>query len=431
MTGGITNGLTHVATRLPRRLPNTYPQQTLMNLNHWISNPAAKALRRTRAGAAALLTLSLALACLAPGTVLANGKVADDLQAVVDAGTDAPAISWLNLTSGVPLIKAVVVSNSADPDMDKLRAAVLANGGSVFARYYAVSALLAMLPIDKVATIAARADVASISPNRAIARTASLLELASGAVTVGARSPRTYAGAAYTGLDGSGVGIALLDSGISSNHAAFQRVGTDGSRVLRSVNLQWVGDVGQTSKRHVSRAWTVGVDLSSSLAPDTRARAIYESAIQTVGRKFAQDDYGHGTHVASVAAGRGGFRSPDATGLAPNANLYDVKVLDGAGAGQLADALAGIDWVLHHAKEYNIRVLNVSLAANSTESYLTDPLCRAARAANAAGLTVVVAAGNFGKNAAGVETYGTIAAPGNDPTEIGRASCRERVCYPV
>ena len=56
-----------------------------------------------------------------------------------------------------------------------------------------------------------------------------------------------------------------------------------------------------------------------------------------------------------------------------------------------------IDWVIYHAREYNIRVMNLSLASDSTETYLTDPLARAARAAVAAGITVVAAAGNFGQ----------------------------------
>src|SRR5204862_109972 len=77
---------------------------------------------------------------------------------------------------------------------------------------------------------------------------------------------------------------------------------------------------------------------------------------------------------------------------------------------------AGIDWVLYHAREYNIRVLNVSLASDSTDSYLTDPLCRAVRNAVASGITVVVAAGNYGMAANGGEVYGTITAPGNEPS---------------
>src|SRR4029453_15458102 len=89
------------------------------------------------------------------------------------------------------------------------------------------------------------------------------------------------------------------------------------------------------------------------------------------------DLYGHGTHIASVASGRSAVGAPDAMGIAPGAALFGVKVLDSTGVGAIGDVLAGIDWVIYHSKEYNIRVLNLSLAADSTESFRTDPLCRA------------------------------------------------------
>ena len=53
------------------------------------------------------------------------------------------------------------------------------------------------------------------------------------------------------------------------------------------------------------------------------------------------------------------------------------------GTGTLSDTIEGINWVIYHAKEYNIRVMNLSLAAQSTESWLTDPLCIAVRSASA------------------------------------------------
>ncbi len=102
----------------------------------------------------------------------------------------------------------------------------------------------------------------------------------------------------------------------------------------------------------------------------------------------------------------------------PTPTSTTCKVLDANGVGQLSDVLAAIDWVIYHAKEYNIRVMNLSLAADSTETWLTDPLCRAVRSAAAAGITVVVAAGNFGQNASGAERFGTISSPGNDPSVI-------------
>jgi subtilisin family serine protease len=184
------------------------------------------------------------------------------------------------------------------------------------------------------------------------------------------------------------------------------------TRVKRAVDFLKVGDATAVGVKD----WTPGVDASASLYPGSATMATYESKIASDGTDRA-DLYGHGTHVASVAAGRGAYQANDSSGIAPGANLYDVRVLDGRGLGQMSDVLAGIDWVIYHAKQYNIRVMNLSLAADSAESWQTDPLARAVRSATAAGITVVVAAGNFGLGA-GQERYGTISSPGNDPTVI-------------
>ena len=93
-------------------------------------------------------------------------------------------------------------------------------------------------------------------------------------------------------------------------------------------------------------------------------------------------------------------------------------MLNGRGLGQTSDVIAGIDWVIANRVSRNINVMNLSLGAASTESYLTDPLCRAVRRAVAAGITVVAAAGNYGSTVDGLEQYGSICSPGNDPTVI-------------
>ena len=70
-------------------------------------------------------------------------------------------------------------------------------------------------------------------------------------------------------------------------------------------------------------------------------------------------------------------------------------------------------------KTYNIRVINLSLGRPVTTSYISDPLCQAVEAAWKAGIVVVVAAGNDGRdNSKGTQGYGTINAPGNDPYVI-------------
>ena len=123
--------------------------------------------------------------------------------------------------------------------------------------------------------------------------------------------------------------------------------------------------------------------------------------------------------MASIAAGRGGYQTPDSPAWRRAPTLYDVRVLDERGIGTMADLLVGIDWVLQRARFHNIRVMNLSLARQRrTDSFLLDPLARAARSAAAAGIVVVASASNAGKNEAGAEVYGAIGSPGIEPSII-------------
>ena len=366
--------------------------------------------QRTRRLVGLLLMAALLLGLLAGHGAHAqttlSPKIAADLAGAINAPS-TPKISFAKDVNGIRYVKALVVSQAGDPDLVALRAAVMSAGGSVYMRYVSVAALSVMLPASQVNSLAARADVQSISPNRLTARTASLLEMSTGVTNV-----RTGAGP-YTGLDGTGVGIAVLDSGVLEHHGNLLAADGKTLRVKRAVDFQRVGDATLVG----AKDWTPGIDASASLYPGSSTMAAYETKIDYLAIN-RPDLYGHGTHVASVAAGRGAYQAIDSTGIAPNASVFDVRVLDGSGMGQVSDVLAGIDWVIYHAKEYKIRVMNLSLAADSTESYLTDPLCRAVRSATAAGITVVVAAGNFGQTATGAERFGTISSPGNEPSVI-------------
>src|SRR5262249_4972466 len=106
------------------------------------------------------------------------------------------------------------------------------------------------------------------------------------------------------------------------------------------------------------------------------------------------------------------------TGIAPNARLLNVRVLGADGAGASSDVIAGINWCITNKTRYNIRVINLSLGAFTTESYQTDPLCQAAERAVRAGIVIVAAAGDDGKDAAGNIVYGGINSPGIDPMVI-------------
>jgi serine protease AprX len=100
-------------------------------------------------------------------------------------------------------------------------------------------------------------------------------------------------------------------------------------------------------------------------------------------------------------------------------NLISLKVLDQNGGGQEADVIAAIQAAIALKSTYNIRVINLSLGRPVFESYTLDPLCQAVEAAYNAGIVVVAAAGNYGRdNSRGTRGYGTIASPGNDPYVI-------------
>jgi serine protease AprX len=117
------------------------------------------------------------------------------------------------------------------------------------------------------------------------------------------------------------------------------------------------------------------------------------------------DQYGHGTIVESVAAGR----SPDGrfSGVAPGANVIGVNVA-GAGEPRTSEVVLGLLWVLANKDRYGIRVVNLSLAETAPSSYATDVLDATVERLWQAGIVVVAAAGNGG---AGEIDY----APANDP----------------
>jgi serine protease AprX len=176
---------------------------------------------------------------------------------------------------------------------------------------------------------------------------------------------------------GQGVGVAVIDTGISGGLADFQTSQNDAtSRVIASAVI------------------------------DPKATT-------------ANDTYGHGTAVAGLIAGNGGYRQPgdplagQYAGTAPDANLISIKVADDSGRATTLDAIYGLQFAVDHKRQDNIRVVNMSFRSTSAESAKTDPLDAAAEQAWLNGIVVVAAAGNMG-TAADAVSY----APGNDPYVI-------------
>jgi serine protease AprX len=120
------------------------------------------------------------------------------------------------------------------------------------------------------------------------------------------------------------------------------------------------------------------------------------------------DTYGHGTLVSGIAGGYG--MSGKYTGIAYKANLYEINVTRD-GMLNSGDVITGLKWVFDNAHRYNIRVVNLSFTESSPSSYLTNALDLAVERLWAAGVMVVVAAGDRG-------TYETGYAPANDPLAL-------------
>ena len=166
------------------------------------------------------------------------------------------------------------------------------------------------------------------------------------------------------GITGGGVTVAILDSGIAEDADLVQ----PDNRLLASVNF--------------------------------------------ADERLTSDPGGHGTHIAGIVAGNGSNSGGEFTGIAPQANVVDVRVLGSTGSGRISSVVRGIEWVLAHRTAYNIRVINLSFGAPATLPYRADPMSAAVEIAWRRGLVVVAASGNGGPD------RDTVVTPGIDPYAI-------------
>ena len=186
-------------------------------------------------------------------------------------------------------------------------------------------------------------EVAYVAPDREVHASALVPVLPGDTVPTG---PRRMATATSSTVEhASGVGIAVLDSGVDLTHP--------------------------------------DLDVSNGTNCVTPGAS-------------ADDDGGHGTHVAgSIAAKNNGF---GVTGVAPGTKIWAVKVLNAAGNGSFSTIACGLDWVTANAEARNIKVLNMSLGGAGAPvqpcATTTDPLHRAVCRTAAADVLSVVAAGN-------------------------------------
>ncbi|HEX8721696.1 MAG TPA: S8 family serine peptidase, partial [Pyrinomonadaceae bacterium] len=243
------------------------------------------------------------------------------------------------------------------------------NGAHVTRELKSLGMATADLPLSALDELASFDEVTFVSPDQET----EVLGHVSRATGTDAAVAQTYS--SITQLNGTGVAIAVVDSGIYDAHASFLDAAGTASRVVFNKNF---------------------------VTTETRT----------------DDPYGHGTHVAGLAAGLDRVKGGAYSGVATDARLVDLRVLNAQGKGQTSWLLAALDWLAANHAAYNVRVVNISLGAPAVDSYANDPVCQAVRRLYHLGLVVVVAAGNNGKNSAGQKVYGQIHSPGTEPTAI-------------
>ena len=173
----------------------------------------------------------------------------------------------------------------------------------------------------------------------------------------------------------------------------------DSSLEVMKINLAY-SEFGLTGNNTVIAVIDTGIDASHESLDDLDDNSSTDDP-KIIGfkdfvnfRTNSYDDMGHGTHCAGIAAGTGGSAGIY-KGVAPQAKLVGVKVLNSWGSGYTSDVIAGMEWVIQNKDVYNISVISMSLGRNQNGDG-TSPEEIAATTAVENGISFVVAAGNAG-----------------------------------
>jgi serine protease AprX len=183
------------------------------------------------------------------------------------------------------------------------------------------------------------------------------------------------------GYDGSGITVAVVDSGIALDDDFSDLPGDEGSDRLM---LQ------------------LGFNPSAYSATDI---------------------YGHGTHVAGIIGGNGTKSDGFYQGIAPGVNLIGIKISDDYGMAYESDTVEALQWIFDHKNQYNIRVVNLSINSTVEQSYHDSALNAAAEILWLNGIVVVAAAGN---KTIDTDYDPIFAAPANDPLLITVGATEEK-----
>lgn len=161
--------------------------------------------------------------------------------------------------------------------------------------------------------------------------------------------------------------------------------------------------------------------VDSGILPNANVKVLstYDFTGGRSAKVGALDPYGHGTHISGLVASNGTTSNDFYEGIAPGAQFVALRALDQNGDGYTSDVINAIDFAVANKSRLKVDILNLSLGHPIYESATTDPLVQAVENAAAAGIVVVVSAGNFGGDpATHVPAYAGITSPGNAPNAI-------------
>jgi serine protease AprX len=319
----------------------------------------AYALARSR-GIVCLRSLSILLLALLfvplAGTMPARQLTAPRVQ---------PAL--LDLAARSRQVVDVIVQSSASPAA--ISAAVGDLGGEVTGNLELIGAVVARISATAALTLGRVDGVRWISLdapmlNSACTQCVDVSRLKSAHIkTIGA--DRLWnEGPAY--LQGQGVGVAVVDSGIN--------------------------------------------DQADLYTVDGRNRLIAAAWFNPGYNNNVFDQYGHGNHVAGIIGSDGERSNGEHIGVAPGVNLINVKVLDEKGQTTMSHVINGLQWIYENRQRYNIRVVNLSMNSSVIDSYHTNALDAALEQLWFAKIVVVVSSGN--------NVDGKLYPPANDPHVI-------------
>lgn len=300
-----------------------------------------------------------AIAFLAALLTLAGAALASQLPASSASAATKADPSLVAAAAAHPAATLRVIVRETTPASTAAEQLVRSAGGRVTRELPIVGGFAAALPARALSSLAGSGAVTRVWADGHITMSdVNMSKFDTVASNTMWRSTIKLAQERTLGYDGSGITVALLDTGVSAD-ADF------GNRLVASVDFTNEAD--------------------------------------------QQDHYGHGTHMGGIIVGNGSLSGGQWSGVAPGANLVSVKVAPADGSTDVSVVIAAMQWLIANRSQYNIKVLNLSFGTDSKQPYSVDPLDYAVEQVWNSGVLVVVAAGNGGPGT------GTINKPGDDP----------------